>query len=61
MKPYLAFIYAELERVTGTFNEARSLYLDAIEMANRQNYTFLEGHLNECLGEFLLQAGRGPE
>ncbi|MGI6648940.1 MAG: histidine kinase dimerization/phosphoacceptor domain -containing protein [Bacillota bacterium] len=61
LKPYLAFMYAELERVTGIFNEARGLYLDAIEMANRLSYTFLEGHLNECLGEFLLQAGRGPE
>jgi predicted ATPase/tRNA A-37 threonylcarbamoyl transferase component Bud32 len=41
LKPYLAFIYAELERVTGEFKEARSLYLDAIEAAHKQNYTFL--------------------
>ena len=61
LKPYLAFIYAELERVTGEFKEARSLYLDAIEAAHKQNYTFLEGHLNECLGELLLQAGRSSE
>lgn len=58
LKPYLAFIYAELERVTGEFKEARSLYLDAIDLCHEQNYTLLEGHLNECLGEFLLQAGR---
>ncbi|MGB9939098.1 AAA family ATPase [Methanosarcina sp.] len=61
LKPYLAFIYAELQRVTGEFKETRSLYLDAIESAHKQNYTFLEGHLNECLGEFLLQAGRASE
>jgi two-component sensor histidine kinase/GAF domain-containing protein len=61
LKPYLAFLDAELERVTGRFQEARSLYLDAIDIANKQSYTFLEGHLNECLGELLLQAGKGPE
>ncbi|NSW95471.1 MAG: GAF domain-containing protein, partial [Bacteroidales bacterium] len=58
LKPYLAFLYAELERVTGQFKEARSLYLDAIDVANKQKYTFLEGHLNECLGDLLLQAGQ---
>jgi len=58
LKPYLAFLYAELERVTGEFNVARSLYLDAIDAAHEQNYTFLEGHLNERLGELLLKAGR---
>ena len=61
LKPYLAFLDAELERVTGTFKEARSLYLDAIDVANKHSYTFLEGHLNECLGELLLHAGKGPE
>ena len=38
--------------------EARSLYLDAINAAHEQEYTFLEGHLNECLGELLRQAGQ---
>lgn len=58
LKPYLAFLYAERERVTGEFREARSLYLDAINSAHEQKYSFLEGHLNECLGELLLQAGQ---
>jgi len=58
LKPYLAFTYAEIERVTGEFREARNLYLDAIEAAHKQNYTFLEGHLNECLGGFLLRGGQ---
>ena len=57
LRPYLAFIYAELERVTGDFRHARSLYLDAIATAGEQNYVLLEGHLNEVLGELLRQAG----
>ena len=61
LKPYLAFMRAELERVTGDFKEARGLYLDAIHVAHQQGYTFLEGHLNECLGELLFQAGQASE
>ncbi len=57
LKPYLAFLYAETERVSGEFREARSLYLDAIDAAHEAGYTFLQGHLNECLGELLVQAG----
>ncbi|RJR38420.1 MAG: GAF domain-containing protein [Desulfobacteraceae bacterium] len=84
-KPYLAFIYAELARITGVqrsmgskpnldgepsdlepsnddrFTEVRNLYLDAIDAASLQGYTFLAGHLNECLGELLLHAGRCSE
>ena len=58
LKPYLALVRAELERVTGEFREARGLYLDAIELAHRQGYTLLEGHLNECLGELLTGSGQ---
>ncbi len=61
LKPYLAFLYAELERVTGGFKEARNLYLDAINIAHEQKYTLLEGHLNECLGKLLLGAGHCSE
>lgn len=57
LRPYLAFLYAELERVTGDIRKARNLYLDAVEVACEQQYTFLTGHLCECLGELLLQAG----
>ncbi|MBW2674520.1 MAG: GAF domain-containing protein, partial [Deltaproteobacteria bacterium] len=57
LKPYLAFIYAELERVTGEFREARSLYLDAINSAHEQRFTLLEAHLNECLSELLKRGG----
>jgi PAS domain S-box-containing protein len=58
LKPYIALIYAELERFTGDFREARSLYLDAIAIANKQRFTLLEAHLNECLGELLKEAGQ---
>ncbi|MHC1728673.1 MAG: AAA family ATPase [Syntrophobacteraceae bacterium] len=58
LKPYLALLHAELERTLGTFKEARSLYLDAINTAHEQEYVFLEGHLNEAFGDFLLETGR---
>ncbi len=58
LKPYLAFLLAEVARVTGDIREARSLYMDAIDSAGQQNYTFLQGHLNESLGELLLQSGQ---
>ncbi|MBI4303370.1 MAG: AAA family ATPase [Chloroflexi bacterium] len=71
LRPYLAFLYAELERVTGaplsrkgqgaSFREARSLYLDALNAAHEQRYTFLEGYINECLGELLRQEGQTSE
>jgi predicted ATPase/signal transduction histidine kinase len=61
LKPYIAFIYAERERVTGEFRKARSLYFDAIAIAHEQRYTFLEGHLNECRGELLKEAGIGTD
>ncbi|MDP3049569.1 MAG: ATP-binding protein, partial [Thermodesulfovibrionales bacterium] len=61
LKPYLSFIYAERERVTGEFRKARSLYFDAIAIAHEQRYTFLEGHLNECRGELLKGAGIGTD
>ncbi|MBI4287515.1 MAG: AAA family ATPase [Chloroflexi bacterium] len=58
LEPYLVFLRAELARVTGEFREARGLYLDAIDAAHQQKYTFLEGHLYECLGEVLRRAGQ---
>lgn len=61
LKPYLAFIHAELERVIGEFKKARSLYMDAIDSAHKEGYTLLEGHLHECLGELLLSAGQCSE
>lgn len=53
LKPYLALMKAELERVTGSPREARNLYVDGITIASKYRYTFLEGYMNECLGELL--------
>ncbi|HTP25537.1 MAG TPA: PAS domain-containing protein, partial [Anaeromyxobacteraceae bacterium] len=59
LKPYLVFLHAERERVTGQFERARVLFLEAIDCAHSQRYLLLEGHLNECLGEMLLENGIG--
>ncbi|MBU4305162.1 MAG: AAA family ATPase [Candidatus Omnitrophica bacterium] len=53
LKPYLFLVYAEMERVTGDMREARNLYFDAISLAHQYQYVFMEGYLNECLGEFI--------
>lgn len=58
LRPYLALIRAEITRVTGSYDEARNLYLDGIDLAHKQGYVFLEGYLHECLGELILQAGQ---
>jgi len=39
------------------FERSQGLYFDAISSAGEQGYTFLEGHLNEALGELLLRSG----
>jgi len=57
LKPYLAFIEAEIKSVKGDFSETRSLYLDAIDTAHEQDYTLLEGHIHEGLGALLLERG----
>ncbi|MGB3225532.1 MAG: AAA family ATPase [Desulforhopalus sp.] len=58
LKPYLALVDAEIERISGQFRQARNLYLDAIVTAGEQNYVLLEGHLNECLGDLLHKSGQ---
>ena len=55
LRPYLAFIYAEIARFRHHILSARSLYLDAIACAKQQDYTFLIAHLYESFGEFLLE------
>ncbi|MBI2266502.1 MAG: AAA family ATPase [Armatimonadetes bacterium] len=58
LKPYLAFVYAEMERVLGDPGKARGLYLDAIAISHEEGFTFLEGHLNECLADLLASEGK---
>jgi predicted ATPase/C4-dicarboxylate-specific signal transduction histidine kinase len=59
LKPYLAFIYAEIARARNQIREARNLYLDAIAIAQAQNYGLLTGHLYESLAEVLTAGNLG--
>jgi signal transduction histidine kinase/serine/threonine protein kinase/tetratricopeptide (TPR) repeat protein len=59
LKPYLAFIHAEIARARGQMREARNLYLDAISIAQAQNYGLLTGHLYESLAEVLAAGNLG--
>ncbi|MGZ3775522.1 MAG: AAA family ATPase [Pseudobdellovibrionaceae bacterium] len=54
LRPYLAFYYAERERILGNFNLATGLYLEAKDQASQANYTFLLAFINETLGKALL-------
>ncbi|MDD5462244.1 MAG: AAA family ATPase [Methylococcales bacterium] len=58
LKPYLALYHAERACCFADFDTAVARYLDAIEAARLQSYTFLEGFANESLGEWLAAAGR---
>lgn len=53
LKPYLAFIHAEIARRQQQYREARNLYLDAIALALAQDYGLLTGHLYELLADLL--------
>lgn len=59
LRPYLAFIHAEIARTKGELREARNLYLDAIAEAQAQDYGLLAGHLHECLGDLMNDTGLG--
>lgn len=51
LKPYVAFIRAEIAQYQGNYRDARNLYLDAVELAQLHGYDLLSGHLYECLGD----------
>lgn len=53
LKPFLAFIHAEIARAKNQLRDARNLYLDAIAIAQAQNYGLLTGHLYEMLADVL--------
>ena len=59
LRPYLAFIHAEIARIEGKPRIARNLYLDAIAEAQAQQYNLLAGHLFESLGDLLTKAALG--
>ncbi|MBS4049652.1 MAG: AAA family ATPase [Methylomonas sp.] len=53
LKPYLAFIRAEIALRQGCYREVRNLYFDAIALAQAQHYGLLSGHLYEMLADLL--------
>ena len=53
LKPYLSLMQVEAIAFKGCFKEVRNAYLDAIDLAHRQEYLFLEAFLNERLGQYL--------
>jgi len=57
LKPFVAFVHAEVARARKQMREARNLYLDAIAIAQAQNYGLLTGHLYEALAE-VVAAGK---
>lgn len=59
LKPYLAFIYAEIARHQNQIRTARNRYLDAIASAHSQDYVLLAGHLHECVGDLLIESSSG--
>ncbi|MDI1232100.1 MAG: AAA family ATPase [Methylobacter sp.] len=59
LKPFLAFIHAEIARARNQMRDARNLYLDAIAIAQAQNYGLLTGHLYEALAEVLTAGNLG--
>ncbi|WP_374089331.1 AAA family ATPase [Methylomicrobium lacus] len=59
LKPFLAFIHAEIARAQNQMRDARNLYLDAIAIAQAQNYVLLTGHLYEALAEVMAVGNLG--
>ncbi|WP_340123452.1 AAA family ATPase [Methylobacter svalbardensis] len=59
LKPFLAFVHAEIARARNQMRDARNLYLDAIAIAQAQNYGQLTGHLYEALAEVLTAGNLG--
>jgi len=51
LKPYVAFIQAEIALFQGQYRDARTLYLDAIDLSTIHDYDLLSGHMYECLGD----------
>ena len=51
LRPYLVFLYAERASLEENVREIRALYFDAMGLAHKYHYTFLEGFINEIIGE----------
>ena len=59
LKPFLVFVHAEIARAQNQMRDARNLYLDAIAIAQTQNYGLLTGHLYEALAEVMTAGNLG--
>lgn len=59
LKPFMVFVHAEIARASDDKREARNLYLDAVAMAQAQNYGLLTGHLYEALAEVVATGNLG--
>ena len=53
LQPYLPFVYAEIARTKGDINQAKLLYLEAIQACDKNEYTFFEGHVYQAIGELI--------
>jgi C4-dicarboxylate-specific signal transduction histidine kinase len=59
LKPFLAFVHAEIARAQNNLRDARNLYMDAISVAQAHNYDLLTGHLYEALAEVMTLGNLG--
>ncbi|MGZ8214501.1 MAG: AAA family ATPase [Methylosarcina sp.] len=59
LKPFLAFVHAEIALAQNKLRDARNLYMDAISVAQAQNYDLLTGHLYEALAEVMTLGNLG--
>jgi len=55
LRPYLAYLEAEIESVTGSQSYTIDKFNQAILIASEHGYTLLLGHLHECLAEHLTE------
>ncbi len=53
LKPYLGLMHAEAAALQNDLKQTRIAYLDAIDLAHKEEYLFLEAFLNERLGNYL--------
>lgn len=56
LKPYLAFIHAEIARCQQRMRTARNRYLDAIDCADAQHYVLLVSYLYERIGDLTAES-----
>jgi predicted ATPase/signal transduction histidine kinase/predicted Ser/Thr protein kinase len=56
LRPYLALLKARLADALEGPARAREMYFAAVESARKEGYTFLEGHIQECLADLLIRS-----